>query len=247
MTKSLQSATCDIGKAYRDVQLSKDLVLKACSESTWDGVWKRIEAMAKDLDITIVKPRTAVTQRHRANAGLEKTPKDYFRVNNFYPFIDHVVQECETRFSTKHSSLIAAQALIPANLNDLSEACLNKIKAYNTKEDNIDMEVEKVKLLFKDTPAADIPKDGCSVLAACDPEYFPSIHRILVIFLTTKVGSVSCERSFSALRRLKLWTRSTMSEDRFSGLALLLVHTDTQHIPGPDDVYESKANWRNLC
>ena len=173
MTKSLQSATCDIGKAYRDVQLSKDLVLKARSESTWDGVWKRIEAMAKDLDINIVKPRTAVTQRHRANGGLEKTPKDYFRVNNFYPFIDHVVQQCETRFSTKQSSLIAAQALIPANLNDLSEACLNKIKAYNTKftkEDNIDMEVEKLKLLFKDMPAADIPKDGCSALAAFDPK-----------------------------------------------------------------------------
>lgn len=91
-TKSLQSVTCDLGKAYRDAHLSKDLVAKAHSESTWDGVWKRIEALANDMDITIVKPRTAVTQRHRANAGLEKTPKDYFRVNIFYPFIDHVVK-----------------------------------------------------------------------------------------------------------------------------------------------------------
>ena len=107
---------------------------------------------------------------------------------------------------TKLSSLIPAEALIPANLNDLSEACLDKIKVFYTKftkEDNIDMEVEKWKLLFN------IPKEGCSALVACDPEYFPAIHHILVIFLTTPAGSVSCERSFSALRRLILWTRST--------------------------------------
>ena len=105
VTKSLQFATCDPGKAYRDVQLSKDLVAKVRSKSTWDGVWKRIEALANDMDITPVKPRTAVTQRHRANAGLEKTPKAYFRVNIFYPFIDHVLQECETRFSLYKAQL----------------------------------------------------------------------------------------------------------------------------------------------
>ena len=49
----------------------------------------------------------------------------------------------------------------------------------------------------------------------CSPQEFPAIHKVLSIFLTTPVGSVSCERSFSALRRLKLWTRSSMTEDRF--------------------------------
>ena len=42
------------------------------------------------------------------------------------------------------------------------------------------------------------------------------------------MGSVSCERSFSALRRLKLWTRSSMTEERLSGLAMLLIHRDTE-------------------
>ena len=36
------------------------------------------------------------------------------------------------------------------------------------------------------------------------------------------MGSISCERSFSALHRLKLWTRSTMTEHRLNGLAMLM-------------------------
>ena len=46
-------------------------------------------------------------------------------------------------------------------------------------------------------------------------------------FKTIPVGSVSCERSFPALRCLKLWTRSSMTEERLSGLAMLLIHRDT--------------------
>ena len=49
--------------------------------------------------------------------------------------------------------------------------------------------------------------------SCCNPQIFPAIDKILTtVLLTTPVGSVSCERSFSALRRLKFWNRSTMNE-----------------------------------
>ena len=62
-------------------------------------------------------------------------------------------------------------------------------------------------------------------LSNCSPQIFP---KLLTIFLTTPVGSVSCEQSFSALRRLKLWTRSSMTEERLSGLAMMLIHRGTE-------------------
>ena len=67
---------------------------------------------------------------------------------------------------------------------------------------------------------------------------------LFLIRLNTPVGSVSCERSFSALRRLKLWTRSTMKQERLSGLAMMLLHRGTNHIPIPEEVYLKKSNWR---
>ena len=36
----------------------------------------------------------------------------------------------------------------------------------------------------------------------------------------------TAERSFSPLRHLKTWTRSTKKEERLSGLALMHVHRD---------------------
>ena len=41
------------------------------------------------------------------------------------------------------------------------------------------------------------------------------------------VASCSCERSFSALRRLKTWCRLSMGSNRLNGLALTDVHSET--------------------
>ena len=80
----------------------------------------------------------------------------------------------------------------------------------------------------------------------CSPQEFPANHKVLLIFLTTSVRGVSYERSFSAVRRLKLWTRSSMTEDRLSGLAMLLIHRGMDFIPTPKEIYDMKSNWRRI-
>ena len=40
------------------------------------------------------------------------------------------------------------------------------------------------------------------------------------------MSSCEAERSFSALRRIKSYLRSTMSSERFVGLALMHLHSD---------------------
>ena len=42
---------------------------------------------------------------------------------------------------------------------------------------------------------------------------------------------VISERSFSTLRRLKTYLRTTMSQERLNGLALLNVYNSTTYIP----------------
>ena len=65
-------------------------------------------------------------------------------------------------------------------------------------------------------------------MAIADAEFFPNIHEIMKLILTIPVGSVPCERSFSAMRRLKDWSRSSMTENRLCGLALLYTHRDME-------------------
>ena len=59
------------------------------------------------------------------------------------------------------------------------------------------------------------------------PMYYPNIKLLLKVLCTLPVTSASAERTFSMLRRLKTWLRSTMSDDRFTGLALLASCTHT--------------------
>ncbi|XP_022174121.1 zinc finger MYM-type protein 1-like [Myzus persicae] len=76
------------------------------------------------------------------------------------------------------------------------------------------------------------------ILAKCDEEIFPLIDRLL----TLPISNESAERTFSTLRRLKTWLRSTMSETRLTGLALLNIYRDIDVDVNKDIDMFSKTN-----
>ena len=57
---------------------------------------------------------------------------------------------------------------------------------------------------------------------------FPNIYNCLLISVTMPVTSCECERSVSVLRRLKTYMRSTMTNQRLNGLAMMHSHYDIQ-------------------
>lgn len=82
-------------------------------------------------------------------------------------------------------------------------------------------------------------------LLLADSEFFPNVHEIFKLILTLPIGTVPCERSFSAMRRLKDWSRSTMKENRLCGLALLYIHRDMD-VSRENIIksYDSTGHWR---
>lgn len=71
-----------------------------------------------------------------------------------------------------------------------------------------------------------IPATALEALDECDEEIYPLLNQLLSIFATLPVSVASAERSFSSLRRLKSWMRTTMREDRLCGLCLLHSHRE---------------------
>ena len=53
---------------------------------------------------------------------------------------------------------------------------------------------------------------------------FPNVYKVLQLLGTVPVTSCECERCVSVLRRLKTYLRSTMTQKRLNGLALMAVH-----------------------
>jgi hypothetical protein len=75
----------------------------------------------------------------------------------------------------------------------------------------------------------------------CCPSIYPNIKFLLQILSTLPVTTASAERSFSMLRRLKTWLRSSMCEERLTGLALLTSASDIE--VKPKDVIDSFLSY----
>ncbi len=63
-------------------------------------------------------------------------------------------------------------------------------------------------------------------LRNCNELAFPNIFTALKILPVVPVTTCECERSISALRRMKTWLRSTMINERLNGLAQMHINDD---------------------
>ena len=71
---------------------------------------------------------------------------------------------------------------------------------------------------------------------------FPTLTKLLRIALTLVVSTAQCERSFSTLKRIKTYLRTTMSEQRLSDMSLLSIERDLSNTIPFNEVIERFEN-----
>ena len=73
----------------------------------------------------------------------------------------------------------------------------------------------------------------------------PNIKKMLQIFCTVPVTTCSAERAFSAMKLVKDYLRTRMTDDRLTGLALLYIHPEVQiDVQRVIDVFANKNKRR---
>ena len=101
----------------------------------------------------------------------------------------------------------------------IAKICLNKIEASEVKnKETTATTTEKTKK--KDIA---IVRKFKRVQKVVNLNEFPNLFKTLKLAASIPISSASCERSFSAMRRIKNWLRTTMTQDRFSNLSLLYI------------------------
>ena len=65
---------------------------------------------------------------------------------------------------------------------------------------------------------------------------FPNLVKLLQLSLTIVVSMAECERSFSALKRIKTYLRSTMSTQRASNLTVLSIERELSETLSLDEI-----------
>ena len=72
----------------------------------------------------------------------------------------------------------------------------------------------------------------------------PDVVTCYMLFLTLPVTVASCERSFSELRMVKNYLRSSCGQDRLSGLALLSIESKVARSLNLDDLIKNFASMK---
>jgi hypothetical protein len=87
LSQALQKADCDIVKACVDANTCKKVIREQREDS---------------VDVVIEKRRTARRMAHRSTAGeIDDMAMQYFKVNVFFPFVDHCLMQLGQRFPAK--------------------------------------------------------------------------------------------------------------------------------------------------
>ena len=147
---------------------------------------------------------------------------DDYKKSIYFPVLDAFLSELSRRFDEKNVDIMRAiQACNPLSSNFL--CLLPLIEGYGLDGDAIDVEAKLAKrTLEKDINDA---SDVISSLIALK-DAFPELLKLVRISMTIAVNTAHCERSFSTLKRIKTYLRSTMSEQRLNDLAILSIERE---------------------
>jgi hypothetical protein len=181
----------------------------------------------------IMIPRVTKRQQNRANAP-STTAKQYYKINVFFPFIDACLLQLNSRFADHAKAVYALSALIPAHtvrstFAQIKPACHLYAAHLPGGERSWKQEFDRWKAYWLRQPEEDRCKRALDALdRALLLDSFPCISALLQIFCTLPVTTATGERSFSSLKYIKSYLRSTMGEERLNGLAHLFINRNIE-------------------
>ena len=150
-----------------------------------------------------------------------------YRTQVYFSTIDTLLGDLNRRFSELNLSILQSlQSLVPTSDNFFHLPTLHPfLSHYGINEDGIASELATASTLLKEvSPLTSIHHVYCHLHKV--KECFPNLLDTLQIAMTIGVTSASAERSFSSLKRIKSYLRSTMSQERLNNLSLLHIERD---------------------
>ena len=245
LSVNLQSPELDILQGL-DLIESVTAVLqerRVSAEANFAELYEEICSVCSAVDIDMRLRQRCNVQVHRENHPSE-TPEDYFRVSIYTQYLDQLITEMNSLFADARKEAFKIQHLVPrfvenSQLSDLKYALDFYQNDLACSSSSVKAEYERWKLKWLRIPHEDRPRSAIEALNECSDTDYPKISILLQIFATLPVTSSTPERTFSVLKLLKTYLRSTRGEDRLNGLTSMKIHREVSI--SADEVLDAPA------
>ena len=232
----LQNPANSLGDAIQILQNLRDNIQAFRTDEDCRKSWDDAQRIVEEIGIPEVAcPQRSRTLPSRLRDSIVDAPVENCNTSDkFADFkrqvnevTDRILSELERRFDGSNAIIMQAiAALTPKCENFLNEELIFPFAdLYGLDSEGISLELKNWKrfLARQDFPNASLLEHQSHVHRLRDA--FPDLDRLLTIACTLPVSTCECERSFSTLRLVKSYLRSTMSNNRLHNLMILGVHS----------------------
>ena len=204
--------------------IEKDaLKLATGTEKTYSSQNKRKRKAKKNFDYE---------GNDASGAGLLEDARESFRIETYLPIIDTLVAEIRRRkfvYCTLQKKFDFLLNLHKWSIDDIKHAAHLLLKEYSSDLDS-DFPGEIVHFAFHLRSSSNLeskatkPQDMLSYLTeSCLQDTFPNVSVILRIYLILPVANAEGERSFPALKRVKTYLRSSLTQEHACDFCILTI------------------------
>lgn len=174
----------------------------------------RKRKLPKKLEGFVVAPTTEVRDEEEFTGD---TAAEFWKKTMYLKIMNAITSNFEDRF--KNLPLAeAVDSFLQLDLDGAKEFIDNYQKVAEINRSELEAEVKVFKGLLK---SKNMEVNLQNMRVELRAETTPNLYKLVQIAVCIPTSSAGCERSFSAMRRIKTWLRSTMCQDRFSHMALL--------------------------
>lgn len=241
---TLQSKQTSAQDAFRAANLAKAFYNRQRTDEAFENFYSSVlrEAQGHEEIEEPVLPRKRKVPRRLddgAAGHVYESPKDYFQPQ-YFDVIDKIMVELDDRFNQPSFRLVQKiEEMFITAANGEKVAVPEEIVQLNI--DRLSLQLKMLPDLMQGFKQVTSIDNLCAALVENKSNnvvrsMFSEVEKMLHIYLTIPVTPSTSERSFSALRRLKTYLRSTMTQKRLNGVMLCSVNKDRLDLVDLKDV-----------